>query len=68
MSNGRTVGDSSGNCLIDLIDYTFFIDCWFPYGGPGLAFSPTCADLYDYNGDRDLDLEDFSRMQNAFGR
>ncbi|MCH7872670.1 MAG: hypothetical protein IID33_13315 [Planctomycetes bacterium] len=68
MSNGRTIGDSSGNCRIDLIDYRFFLECWFPFGGPGLPFGPFCTDPYDYNGDSDLDLEDFSQMQNAFGQ
>ena len=68
MSNGRTVGDSSGNCRIDLIDYRFFLECWFPFGGPGVPFGPACADQFDTDGDSDLDLKDFSRMQNAFGR
>ena len=68
MPNGRTIGDSGGECGVDLLDYGFLIECWFPFGGPGLAFGPLCADLFDHDGDLDLDLEDFSKMQNAFGQ
>lgn len=63
---GRSIGDTDGDCDVDLIDYDRFVPCRSA-GGPGTpAPSDGCRDLFDGDADADVDLADFAIHQRAF--
>ena len=56
-------GDWDSDGLVDLDDYAQFAQCMLG-SGPGIATpTPTCAAVFDFNGDADVDLEDFRTLQ-----
>jgi agmatine deiminase len=65
-------GDFDGDGVVDLIDYTNFADCM---EGPDVTPSPTlpdvtpqdCLDIFDFESDGDVDLEDFQVFMEALG-
>jgi len=64
--NGRPIGDSSRDCDISLIDFLRFGDCLLSSGpdvSPPLTF---CTQLYDFDGDVDVDLADYAGFARAF--
>ena len=65
-STGRPFGDVSGDCRINLPDLGFYTSCMS--FGPGIQHSALCRGSSDFEGDLDIDLGDFSKMQNAFGK
>ncbi len=69
-SLGAPISDTNGNCKVDLADYGLFggfPECTMS-SGPGVySSSRTCRALFDYDGDDDIDLVDFSGFQNVFG-
>ena len=66
------LGDSNGDGRIDNLDYLDFAACLF---GPGSVPSPAvtpptlslCLNVFDADGDGDVDLSDFDAFQQRFG-
>jgi len=58
----RVPMDCSEDRTIDPPDHAAFVNC---LTGPGGEFAPGCS-CADENGDRDVDLSDFSALQNTF--
>ena len=63
-------GDYAHDGHVDLGDYAVFPECLF---GPGVAPAPVppatagdCLDAFDFDGDGDVDLQDFGRFGQAF--
>ncbi len=56
-------GDFNGDGVVALDDYTQFGDCFTNPGEPIMAG----CELADTDNDGDVDIEDFSGFQNAFG-
>ena len=56
-------GDLTGDDIVDLADVPPFVDCFL---GPGISATGPCQ-CADLDEDDDVDLEDFSIFQNAFG-
>ena len=70
-ANGAIISDlsftnTSGICVVELIEFMRFDAC-LEYSGPGMPLFSTCADMYDYTGDFDIDLHDFWWFQRAIG-
>jgi hypothetical protein len=64
--NGRPVGDTNGDCALDLTDYGRLQRC-IKNGGPDtLVDSEGCLETFDFDGDGYLDLDDFAGFQNFF--
>ncbi len=62
-------GDWNNNSVVDIDDFLEFAQC---LGGPLDAGNPNtpsqlCLDYFDFDRDRDVDLEDFAGFQIAFG-
>lgn len=55
-------GDYNGDGLVNLGDFAFFGEC---LGGPDSAARPGCG-VFDFQGDDDVDLDDFSAFQATF--
>jgi hypothetical protein len=62
---GRPIGDTNGNCVVDLMDYGRFRNC-LNAGGPGVPASQTCLNMFRYDDDTDIDLADFSVFMRSF--
>jgi hypothetical protein len=63
--NGRPLSDTNGDCRVGLIDYARLRRC-LADSGPDLASPPaTCQTPFDYDGDEDVDLFDFSGFMAA---
>ena len=63
---GGPFSDIDQDCDVDLIDYSRFRYC-IARGGPDVLLPvSTCPYVFDYNGDQDVDLEDFAGFQEAF--
>jgi hypothetical protein len=59
-ADGRSVGDADEDCLVTLADYVFFAIC-LSISGPGhVPGFNDCILAFDFDGDRDVDLHDFS--------
>ena len=56
-------GDLGGNQGFDLTDYAAFPGC---LSGDGVEVAVDCS-AFDFDRDGDVDLVDFSRVQQAFG-
>jgi hypothetical protein len=65
-SDGRPIGDSSGDCAISLIDFKRFGNCLLSSGPGTTSPSSFCIQLYDYDTDRDIDLADYSGFARSF--
>ncbi len=68
---GQPVGDSGGDCVINLIDHKRLPACL--YGPEMWQQGSYCSRLYDFPqagqpADTDVDLRDFAEFQKAFGR
>lgn len=65
---GQPDGDFNDNGYVDLEDTGLFGDCMT---GPLTPTGPTCRSVclgvFDFEGDRDLDLRDYARLQADFG-
>jgi len=56
------VADCNDNCVVELFDYRCFLECFAgPLGGLG-----TDCERFDFDGDGDVDEEDFQRFQSLF--
>ena len=65
-ADGRPIGDTNGDCEVSLIDYGRFNDCIIS-GGPAVPGpTPSCENLFDYDGDGHIDLADFAGIANLF--
>ena len=70
-SQGRAIGDITGDCAITLRDFKPLVGstpnsaCLL---GPGSSPTAACIGAYDYDIDGDVDMIDLSGFQNAFGR
>ncbi|MCP4592363.1 MAG: right-handed parallel beta-helix repeat-containing protein [bacterium] len=63
--HGGPMGDFDDDCAVTVLDYAYFEVClWFsgPGGDPGFD---ECTDVFDYDGDGDVDLGDFAAFQHA---
>ncbi len=68
-NDGRPIGDSSGNCVVDLADYSRMNSSrCLRNGGPNVFQGRTCTLFFDFDGDFDIDMEDFAGFQRSFGR
>ncbi len=62
---GRSIGDLDGDCLVTLGDYRFFAIC-LDISGPGhVPALNDCIEAFDFDGDRDVDLRDFSVFERS---
>jgi hypothetical protein len=69
---GFTPGDFDGDGDVTLADFAFFIDC---LGGPDKAPAPVllgvthsqCLEVFDFDTDEDVDLDDAADMQQFAG-
>jgi hypothetical protein len=64
---GRPLGDTNGNCTVDLIDYWRFANCLVRSGPIPVPDPAGCVSALDYDGDANLDLMDFAGFQRSFG-
>ncbi len=64
---GQPISDTNGNCVVDLADYKRFVSC-LNTGGPNIPLGRDCTQFHDYDGDRDVDLQDAAGFQYAFGQ
>ncbi len=63
---GGPLGDTNGNCYVDLVDYWRFKNC-LTVSGPGVGGSTDyCIGTFDFDDDRDIDLRDFAGLAAAF--
>ena len=65
--SGGPMGDIDDNCAVDLDDYYYFEICIAICGPGGDPVFQDCADVFDFDGDGDVDLADFAGLQGAFG-
>lgn len=66
--DGRPLGDWDGDCLVGLGDFEVYVIC-LDVSGPDIpALFQECRDVFDFDGDLDVDLHDFSDFQAAFGQ
>ena len=69
--DGTPQSDFDWNGWIDLGDYEVFTDCM---AGPDATPAPSgtttemCRKVFDYDGDSDVDLDDFDNFQGLFGK
>ncbi len=59
-------GDADENCVIDLIDYQDFSFCLERFGYERNPILDACIEVFDSDGDKDVDLADFARFQRVF--
>lgn len=64
-SDAGVFGDFDGDCVIDMNDFRWFSYC-FRASQPGQPARATCFDVFDSDGDDDLDLRDFAAVQRSF--
>jgi uncharacterized lipoprotein YddW (UPF0748 family) len=62
--SGFAFGDADGNGVVDLDDFAALPDC---LGGPGGDLPGEECEAFDFDDDRDVDLADVARFQQAFG-
>jgi len=65
-ADGRPIGDSNNDCAISLADFLRFGTCLSSSGPSTISPSSFCIQLYDYDGDSDIDLADFSGFARSF--
>ena len=56
-------GDHDANLRIDIFDYSFMSEC---YEGPSADRAIPSCEVFDFDGDVDVDLFDFREFQNRF--
>ncbi len=61
-------GDADENCVIDLIDYQDFSFCLERFGYERNPILDACIEVFDSDGDKDVDLADFAAFQAVFGQ
>ena len=64
--SGGPMGDADDDCVVTVEDYFYFESCLAdsgPGSGPGLQ---ACIDVFDFDGDDDVDLADFAGFQVVF--
>jgi hypothetical protein len=62
-AGGATSGDSDGNGIVTLADYTKLAQCFL---GPGQASFATGCECFRIDGDNDVDLRDFAKFQDKW--
>jgi hypothetical protein len=63
---GRPVGDTTGDCNVDLMDFGRLTNC-LTRGGPGAPpYHPTCLTFYDFDRDGDNDFLDARAFIQSF--
>lgn len=66
LTGGFWFGQPPGDCVfdgvVDLLDFSQFVDCTT---GPGLPTTDSCQ-CQDADSDGDVDLHDFARLQSGF--
>lgn len=65
-SDGRPIGDRNQDCNCDLTDYQRFTYCVADQTTVSADLIRWCLVEYDFDGDNDVDVVDFSLMQRAF--
>jgi hypothetical protein len=62
---GGPMGDIDDDCAVTLIDYYYFDICLFLSGPGGDPVFQDCRDVFDFDGDGDVDLCDFAGLQQS---
>jgi len=68
--SGAADGDGDCDLDVDLDDYLLFVDCLAgpdTLPAPTLTDEKTCRTVFDFDGDTDVDLADFTAFQDGFG-
>ncbi|MCP4593640.1 MAG: right-handed parallel beta-helix repeat-containing protein, partial [bacterium] len=61
--SGGPLGDMDDDCLVNLDDYFYFEFCLADCGPDEVPAFQECADVFDFDGDEDVDLADFLDFQ-----
>ncbi len=56
-------GDFDGNAIVNLPDFDAFLIC---QSSPGTAYTENDCDVFDFDGDNDVDFNDFAELQRKF--
>ncbi len=59
-------GDADENCVVDLADYLDFSFCLDRFGYERNPILDACIEVFDADGDKDVDLADFAEFQRVF--
>ncbi len=62
----RYYGDADENCVVDLADYLDFSFCLDRFGVERNPILDACIEVFDADGDKDVDLADFAEFQRVF--
>ncbi len=62
----RYYGDADENCVVDLADYLDFSFCLDRFGVERNPILDVCIEVFDADGDKDVDLADFAEFQRVF--
>jgi len=60
---GIPLGDIDENCSVTLADFLYFEVCLWLSGPAMTPYFDECAEVFDFDGDEDVDLLDFARLQ-----